>query len=86
MTNHPRRSKTPDPRSIPPTPEAIRQWREECGLTQTEAAHLIWCTLSAWQRWEAGTRKMHPAFWEAVRARRIEREIELDDGSYVGKV
>lgn len=29
-----------------------------------EAAAMIYCTLRAWQDWEAGKRRMHPAFWE----------------------
>lgn len=47
-----------------PTPTEIRQAREIAGLTQTKAAALIHCGLRAWQRWEAGDRKMHPAMWE----------------------
>lgn len=39
------------------------------GLTQTEAAALIWCSLRAWQQWEAGDRRMHAAFWELFTAK-----------------
>lgn len=47
-----------------PPPADIRLAREAAGLTQTQAAALIHCGLRAWQKWEAGDRKMHPAFWE----------------------
>lgn len=47
-----------------PSADEVREARETAGLTQTEAAALIWCSLRAWQQWEAGDRRMHPAFWE----------------------
>lgn len=47
-----------------PTPVDIRTARQTAGLTQTEAAALIHCTLRGWQDWERGRRRMHPAFWE----------------------
>jgi len=47
-----------------PTPDAIRAARAATGLTQTQAAALIYCTLRGWQDWEAGKRAMHPAFFE----------------------
>lgn len=47
-----------------PTPDAIRAAREAAGLTQTQAAALIYCTLRGWQNWEGGLRPMHPAFFE----------------------
>lgn len=63
MANHPNRSRTPTAASTP-SPEAIRAAREAAGLTQTQAAELIYCTLRGWQQWEAGERRMHPAMWE----------------------
>jgi DNA-binding transcriptional regulator YiaG len=47
-----------------PTPEEIRFSREASGLTQTEAGKLLHTTCRTWQQWEAGDRRMHPAFWE----------------------
>lgn len=47
-----------------PPPEMIRAARAAAGLTQTQAAALIYCTLRGWQDWEAGKRAMHPAFFE----------------------
>lgn len=65
VTAHPNRSRRLDRRN--PSPVEIRQARERSGLTQTEAAALIYCTLRGWQEWEAGNRSMHPAFWELWR-------------------
>jgi hypothetical protein len=45
-----------------PTPKQIVAARG--ALTQTQAAALIYCTLRAWQDWEGGQRRMHPAFFE----------------------
>ena len=50
-----------------PLPAQIRRAREAAGLTQTQAAALIYCTLRGWQDWEAGARRMHPAFFELWR-------------------
>ena len=47
-----------------PLPEEIKQARRDAGLTQTQAAKMIYCSLGAWKKWEAGERKMHPAFFE----------------------
>lgn len=46
-----------------PNPADIRAAREAAGLTQTAASSLIYCGLRAWQQWESGERRMHPAFW-----------------------
>jgi hypothetical protein len=32
-------------------------------LTQRRAARLVFSSLRAWQYWEDGTHKMHPAIW-----------------------
>jgi DNA (cytosine-5)-methyltransferase 1 len=47
-----------------PTPEQIRAVRKAHNLTQTKAATVIHSSLRTWQQWEAGARRMHPAFWE----------------------
>lgn len=47
-----------------PTPEQVRAARAAAGLTQTAAAAVVHSTLSGWQRWEQGERKMHPGLWE----------------------
>jgi len=56
MSNHPN-----------PTADAIRAARESAQLSQTDAAVLIHASLGAWQKWEQGDRRMHPAFWELFR-------------------
>lgn len=52
-----------------PIPAEIRAAREAAGLTQTQAAALIYCKLRSWQDWEAGKRRMHPAMWELFRVK-----------------
>jgi DNA-binding transcriptional regulator YiaG len=47
-----------------PAPERIGDERRNAKLTQTQAAALVHSSLRGWQQWEAGHRKMHPAFWE----------------------
>lgn len=47
-----------------PTRRQVRAARERTGLTQAEAAALIYCSASGWQQWELGQRRMHPAFFE----------------------
>ena len=47
-----------------PSPEEILAARKAAGLTQTMAADLAHTTCRTWQQWEAGDRRMHPAFWE----------------------
>ena len=38
--------------------------RKKLNFTQKEAADIIYVTQKAWQQWETGVRKMHPAFFE----------------------
>jgi putative transcriptional regulator len=68
MSNHPNRSSRTPSAARNPRPAEIRAAREAAGLTQTEAAELIYSHLHSWQQWESElpgqTRKMHPAFWE----------------------
>lgn len=69
MANHPNRNRRRSNPAANPTPAQIRAARVAAGLTQTEAAALIYATLRTWQDWEAGKRRMHPAFWELWRAK-----------------
>ncbi|WP_292931423.1 helix-turn-helix domain-containing protein [Noviherbaspirillum sp.] len=41
--------------------------REAAGLTQGQAAALIYRTARNWQQWEGGERRMDPALWELFR-------------------
>lgn len=57
---------TPEPTvNLGPDPQTIRECRQAHGLTQEQAAELVWSTLRTWQNWEAGINKMHPAIWWA---------------------
>lgn len=69
MTNHPNRSRSGKTPGRNPSPDEVRAVRQAAGLTQTDAARLIYASLRAWQQWEAGGRKMHPAFWELFKIR-----------------
>lgn len=46
-----------------PTPGMIRALRLKNGHTRKEAADLVLHTARAWEGWELGERKMHPAIW-----------------------
>jgi putative transcriptional regulator len=47
-----------------PSPEQIKQARKDAGLTQSQAASLIYSKLRTWQHWETGDRPMHPGLFE----------------------
>lgn len=52
-----------------PLPATIRRAREIAGLTQAQAAALLYTTGHVWSQWETdpanvSSRRMHPAFWE----------------------
>lgn len=65
MPNHPNRGQgQAHTRHRNPAPDAITRFRERMGLTQTQAADLVHTTCRVWQQWEAGDRRMHPAFWD----------------------
>lgn len=71
MGNHPNRSRA-GRAGRNPTPAEIRQARESLGLTQTDAAEIIYGTLRGWQGWETAPgspehRRMHPGLWELFR-------------------
>jgi DNA (cytosine-5)-methyltransferase 1 len=65
VVNHPNRNRLH--RSRNPTKEEIRAARDALGMTQSEAAYVIHSSLIAWQKWEAGDRRMHAAFWDLFR-------------------
>jgi len=60
--NHPNRG--PKGPSSNPAPADIKATRERLALTQTAAAALVHSTCRAWQKWESGECRMHPAMWE----------------------
>lgn len=67
MTNHPNRSRSSPSPARNPTPDEIRATREQAGLTQAQSAAMVHANPRAWQKWEGGERRMHPAFWELFR-------------------
>jgi DNA-binding transcriptional regulator YiaG len=73
MVNHPNRSKHAPREGRNPTPEEIVTARSDSNLTQTQAAEVVYCTLNAWQKWEAGERRMHPAIWELFRIKTCQK-------------
>ena len=73
MSAHPNRSRSRRGPGENPKPEQIRKMRQLHVLTQTEAAELVYSTLRAWQQWEGGQRRMHPAIWQWFRHQVLER-------------
>jgi DNA (cytosine-5)-methyltransferase 1 len=57
-----------------PTPAEIIKTRKDAGLTQTQAAALIYSALRTWQHWEKGDRVMHQGLFELfkIKIRRLE--------------
>lgn len=49
--------------SSPPSPNAIRQRREQAGLTQAQAAAQVGVHVRSWQKWELGERTMSQPAW-----------------------
>ena len=47
-----------------PAPEQVKQARKDAGLTQTQAADLIYKSCRAWQQYEKGDRAMDIALFE----------------------
>jgi hypothetical protein len=64
MVNHPNRGGRVGGPHQNPTTEAIVAARVQANMTQLQAATLIYSTLTNWQSWEAGSKRMHPAFFE----------------------
>lgn len=66
MPNHPNRARAGD-KARNPTPAEIRAARVAAGLSAREAGEIVHTTTRVWQQWEAGDRRMHPAFWKLFR-------------------
>ncbi|MDQ3270768.1 MAG: XRE family transcriptional regulator [Pseudomonadota bacterium] len=71
MPNHPNRARPNGASS--PAPADIKATRQAAGLSQTAAGALAHTTCRVWQQWEAGDRRMHPAFWDLFQRRVAER-------------
>jgi len=63
MTNHPNRSRVKTAASNP-TPVEVHQMRKDAGLTQPQAAAVVYTTVRSWQNWESGEKRMHPGLFE----------------------
>lgn len=66
MVNHPNRPRRagPTPPGANPRPDEIAEARARLSMTHAQAAELIYASERAWQEWEGGRRRMHPALWE----------------------
>jgi DNA-binding XRE family transcriptional regulator len=69
VANHPNRSSRTQTTQESPTPARIREARAEAGLTQEQAAELVYATWHTWWKWEQDPsdmnhRRMHPSAWE----------------------
>ena len=62
-----------------PTPKQIRSARNKAGLTQTNAALLVYSTLRTWQNWESEKvpDQMHPAIFQLFLLKT--KQIKLKD-------
>ena len=79
LGNHPNRSQANRRVDANPTPAEILRAREDAGLTQQQAADLLFSSWRTWQNWEAGERRMPPAAWELFNAKLRARKM-LDAG------
>lgn len=71
--NHPNRSRRKDAPGRAPQAAVIRAARLNAGLTQRQAAEMIYATERAWQAWEQAERPLHPGLWELFRIRLAQR-------------
>jgi DNA-binding transcriptional regulator YiaG len=64
-----------------PTPDMIKDARERLGLTETEAAAVVFRNAASWRAWEAGERRMGPGDWVLfrVRTRLLPIDIIMED-------
>lgn len=58
------RSNNPKTQIRNPTIEQIKLARASAGLTQKQAGEVVMCTSRAWEQWECGNRRMHPALFD----------------------
>lgn len=50
-----------------PKPAQIRKVREAAGLSQSQAAEVVYVSLRTWQNWEAGKHAMNPVLWDCFK-------------------
>jgi DNA-binding transcriptional regulator YiaG len=66
MANHPNRGSYRTDASTP-KPDELREFRRVHGMSTKDAGELVHVSAIAWEQWEAGERRMHPAFFELAR-------------------
>lgn len=49
-----------------PEPQLLKALRAEAGLTQTQAAQLVYVTMKGYQEWEYGRREIHASTFELL--------------------
>lgn len=76
MPNHPNRSRAKSPASNP-EPDEIVKARTNVGLTQKQAADIMYCGLRTLQQWEAGDRRMHRAILDYFLLRTGQKELVI---------
>lgn len=54
-----------------PTPEQIKFAREQAGLTQAQAADLIFKKWQSWALYESGKTALDPAYWQLFQLKLI---------------
>jgi len=57
------------PKIVPPSPEQVKRTREDAGLSQAQAAALVYVDHDSWRQWEKpriqkNARGMRAAIWE----------------------
>ncbi|MBB2164677.1 helix-turn-helix domain-containing protein [Gluconacetobacter sp. 1b LMG 1731] len=67
-----------------PRPQAIRSARATSGLTQTEAAEIVFVSLATWARWEAGTCPMPRGLYDLFLINTNQREVVCERGVLQG--
>jgi DNA-binding transcriptional regulator YiaG len=59
-----------------PSPDAVRAARKSLGMTQTNAAAVVYKKLRTWQDWEKGVAPMDAALWELFRIKTGKMALE----------
>ena len=70
MSNQTNRSRAKRPASNPTLDEIVNA-RISAGLTQSQAADVVYSGLRSWQQWEAGDRRMHPGLFELFLIKKV---------------
>lgn len=87
MSNHPNRKQIRFPAnrlagiSGPPDPTSVLGERINAGITQQQAAEMLYTDIRTYQRWEYGDSRMHPAIWALflIRTNRLTTKKRSDN-------